>query len=173
LDTPPDARPEADGMASTARGLGLGILAADCGPVLFADARAPVIGAAHAGWKGAYSGVLEETIAAMEQLGAARSRIIAALGPCISASAYEVGAEFKARFADAEAQFFKPAARADHFLFDLPGYIGARLARAGIGHFETLGACTYGEPARFFSYRRATHRGEPDYGRNLSVIALR
>jgi YfiH family protein len=175
LDDVPPERPEADGIASVARGLGLGILAADCGPVLFADAREPIIGAAHAGWKGALTGVLESTLDAMEKRGAQRSRIVAVLGPCISAEAYEVGPEFKTRFAQADRAspaFFRAAPREDHFLFDLPGYVGARLKRAGVGEIEILGACTYGEPERFFSYRRATHRGEADYGRNLSAIAL-
>jgi YfiH family protein len=170
-----DERPEADGMASKARGLGLGVLAADCGPVLFADAREPVIGAAHAGWKGALGGVLEATIAAMEAQGAARERIVAALGPCISATAYEVGPEFEARFAAADkeaARFFARAPRQDHFLFNLPGYIGNRLARAGINKIDLGARCTYDNPALYFSYRRATHLGEPDYGRNLSAIAL-
>jgi YfiH family protein len=173
-DVPPE-RPKADGMASITRDLGLGILAADCGPVLFADAREPIIGAAHAGWKGALTGVLESTLDAMEKLGAQRSRIVAVLGPCISAHAYEVGPEFKARFAEtdqASPAFFRAAPREGHFLFDLPGYVGARLKRAGVGEIEILGACTYAEPDRFFSYRRATHRGESDYGRNLSAIAL-
>ena len=148
---------------------------ADCGPVLFADARRGVIGAAHAGWRGALTGVLEATIAAMERCGADRARIVAALGPMIRQPNYEVGPEFVTRFmADdgANERFFQPSPRPDHALFDLPGYIAARLAAAGIGRIEDLGHCTYADPARFFSYRRSTHRGEPDYGRHVNAIAL-
>ena len=148
---------------------------ADCGPILFADAEAGVVGAAHAGWKGALTGVLEATIAAMEKLGAARARIAAAIGPLIRQPNYEVGAEFIERFMAAEPnnkQFFASATRPGHAMFDLPGYIKARLERAEIQGVEDLGLCTYAEPARFFSYRRTTHRGEPDYGRHVNAIAL-
>ena len=162
-------------MAATLRGVGLGVLAADCGPVLFADQSEPVIGAAHAGWKGALAGILEATLDLMESKGARRARIVAVLGPCISAAAYEVGKEFRERFIAADQsndRFFTKAGRPDHFLFDLPGYIVARLVLAGVGTVETLGRCTYGEADLFFSFRRTTHQSEPDYGRNLSAIAL-
>jgi len=167
--------PQGDGMATREAGLALGILAADCTPVLFADREARVIGAAHAGWKGALGGVLESTLDAMESLGAARSRILAAIGPCISQAAYEVGPEFEARFRAEDStapEFFAPGARDAHYMFDLPGYVAARLRRAAVGAIDALGLCTYGDEARFFSYRRTTHRGESDYGRNLSVISL-
>ena len=168
-------RPRADGMVTRVPGLALGISSADCGPVLFADAHARVVGAAHAGWRGALAGVLEATIARMEDLGAERDRIVAVLGPTISRQAYEVGPELVARFCDADpdnARFFHPAERNGHAMFDLPGYIGARLAAAQVGEFADLGHCTYAEESRFFSYRRATHRGEPDYGRLISAIAI-
>ena len=167
-------RPRADALVTCAPGLAIGVTAADCGPILFADAGAHVIGAAHAGWRGALAGVLEATIAAMERCGAARARIKAALGPTIRQSNYEVGPEFMASFKVADAsneRFFRPAQRANHALFDLPGYIAARLAGAGID-LEDLGCCTYADAARFFSYRRSTHRGEADYGRHVHAIAL-
>jgi purine-nucleoside/S-methyl-5'-thioadenosine phosphorylase / adenosine deaminase len=166
--------PEADGMASTARGLALGALAADCAPVLLADGERPVIGAAHSGWKGALTGILEATIGAMEAKGAVRTRIVAAVGPCISQKAYEVGPEFESRFLagdEASAAFFSPG-RGDRRHFDLPGYVAQRLRRAGLAAVEAIGRCTYEDEAHFFSYRRGTHRGAPDYGRNLSAIAL-
>jgi polyphenol oxidase len=168
-------RPRADGMVTRVPGLALGISSADCGPVLFADAHARVVGAAHAGWRGALAGVIEATIARMEDLGAERERIVAALGPTISRDAYEVGPELVARFREAgpdNARFFHPAGRDGHAMFDLPGYIGARLAAAQVGEFADLGHCTYTEESRFFSYRRATHRGEADYGRLISAIAV-
>lgn len=171
----PEQRPRADAMVTATPGLGLAIATADCGPVLFADPRNSVIGAAHAGWKGAMSGVLEATLDAMEALGAQRADITAVLGPTISQAAYEVGPEFVANFhgADADnARFFRPSNRDDHAMFDLPAYIGARLQQAGVGVFADLGLCTYGDEARFFSYRRKTHRGEADYGRLISAIAL-
>lgn len=167
--------PQADGMASTARAMALGALAADCAPVLFADAAAPVIGVAHAGWKGALDGILEDVIAAMETLGARAPRIVAAIGPCISQNAYEVGPEFEDRFISrdhASSRFFR-AGHGDRKLFDLPGYVAGRLRSAGLTSIDILGRCTYAEDAQFFSYRRATHQGETDYGRNLSAIALR
>jgi len=169
------ARPRADAIVTRAARLAIAVSTADCGPILFADAQACVIGAAHAGWRGALSGVAEATIAAMERCGAERSRIVAALGPMIRQPNYEVGPEFVARFeADdpANARFFRPSPRPDHGLFDLPGYIAARLAAAGIGAIEDLGPCTYGDETRFFSYRRSVHRREPDYGRHISAIAL-
>lgn len=167
--------PRADAVVTRRRGIAVAVGTADCGPVLFADAEAGVVGATHAGWKGALSGVLEATVAAMETLGAARRRIVAALGPTISAEAYEVGPEFVARFAAADAasaRFFRPAPRPGHAYFDLPAYIVARLAGLGLASVGDLGLCTYRDEARFFSYRRATHRGEADYGRLLSAIAL-
>jgi YfiH family protein len=171
----PDTRPRADAIVTRTRGLGIGVTTADCGPVLFADPQAGVIGAAHAGWRGALHGVLEATIAALESCGADRSRVVAALGPMIRQPNYEVGPEFVARFEAADAankRFFKPSARAGHALFDLAGYIAARLRNCGIDHIEDIGRCTYGEPGTFFSYRGSTHRGEPDYGRHVNGIAL-
>ena len=170
-----DERPKGDAMVTNVAGIALGILTADCAPVLFADASAGVIAAAHAGWKGALSGVLESAIAAMEELGAARARIAAAIGPCISQANYEVGPEFRARFAEADpanARFFIASDRAGHFRFDLEGYAAARLAAAGLENVGRLSACTYARQDDFFSYRRATHRGETGYGRQLSAIAL-
>ena len=167
--------PRADAIVTRVPGLAVGVGTADCGPVLFADAEAGVVGAAHAGWKGALTGVLEATIAAMEKLGAARGRIAAAIGPLIRQPNYEVGTEFVDRFRvqdAANARFFAPSSRENHAMFDLPGYIKARLERAEIQGVEDLGLCTYAEPARFFSYRRTTHRGEPDYGRHVNAIAL-
>jgi YfiH family protein len=172
---PAEARPRADGIVTRVPALAIGVSTADCGPVLFAEPQARVIGAAHAGWRGALAGVLEGTIAAMERLGAARDRICVALGPMIRQANYEVGPDLMERFAAADsesASFFAPATRADHALFDLPGYIAARLRRAGFTHIEDLNACTYADTARFFSYRRATHRGEADYGRHVNAIAL-
>lgn len=168
--------PQADAMATNVPGLALGILTADCAPVLLADAEAKVIAAVHAGWKGALSGVIEAAIAAMESLGARRERIAAAVGPCISQANYEVGPEFEARFRDAEpanARFFGPSAKPGHWRFDLPGFVTARLEAAGIPNVETLSACTYAREGDFFSFRRATHRGETDYGRQLSAILLK
>ena len=167
--------PQADAMASSVPGIALGILTADCAPVLFADAEARVIGAAHAGWKGALSGVLESTLEAMERLGAARTRIAAAIGPCIAQANYEVGPEFRARFHDADAanaRFFIISDRDDHFRFDLEGYAAARLAAAGLSDVARLSACTYAREADFFSYRRSTHRHESGYGRQISAILL-
>jgi YfiH family protein len=171
----PDRRPKADAVVTRREGVAVGVGAADCGPVLFADAEARVVGAAHAGWKGALSGILESTIATMEHLGAERGRIVAILGPTISSKSYEVGPEFSARFVEADAKnarFFVPSSRPSHFMFDLPAFIVARLEAAGVGTAGNLGLCTYSDEARFYSYRRATHRGEPDYGRLLSAIAL-
>jgi YfiH family protein len=169
------ARPRVDAIVTRVPGLAISVSTADCGPVLLADAEAQVIGAAHAGWRGALAGVTDAAIAAMERLGAERSRIVAALGPMISQANYEVSAELVERFcaADADnARFFRPAARPGHALFDLPGYIAARLAGAGIARIEDLARCTYAEPALFYSFRRTTHRGEPDYGRHVNAIAL-
>lgn len=167
-------RPRADAMVTNRPGLLLGILTADCAPVLFADVRAGVVGAAHAGWRGALAGVTDSTIAAMEELGAQRHHIRAALGPSISQSSYEVDDGFRAQFlvADANNQRFflrEPVGKAR---FDLEGYVMHRLLAAGIGNAEALNLDTYAEPDRFYSFRRATHRGEPDYGRQVSLIGL-
>jgi polyphenol oxidase len=172
---PPSTRPECDALATATPGLALGVTGADCGMILFADQRARVIGAAHAGWKGALRGVVEATVRAMEGLGAKRSDIVAALGPCIGPRSYEVGAEFVAAFANAgedTACHFQPSRRDGHSMFNLNTYIAERAARAGVGHFEDLGLDTYSDEHRFFSYRRATHRKQPDYGRLLSVIVM-
>ncbi|HTO32742.1 MAG TPA: peptidoglycan editing factor PgeF [Pararhizobium sp.] len=169
------ARPQADALVTATPGLVLGVLSADCGPVLFADAEAGVIGAAHAGWKGALTGVLENTVDAMVSLGAARERIVACLGPSISRRNYEVGAEFLERFLEkdpAYAVFFTPSEREGHAMFDLPGLTTKRLTDAGVTA-ENLDICTYADEDRFFSYRRTTHRSEPDYGRQISAISIR
>jgi polyphenol oxidase len=175
VEAPFAERPKADGMATRVPGLALGILTADCGPILFADPVNRVVGAAHAGWKGALTGVIEATLAAMERLGAAREQVTAVLGPTIGRDAYEVGPEFRERFVAADpvnAERFVPSERPDHHLFDLPGYIAARLTRAGVGTVADLGLCTYADPERFFSYRRTTHWREGDYGRLVSAVAL-
>jgi YfiH family protein len=169
------ANPRADGMVTAVPGIALGVLAADCAPVLFADPAAGIIGAAHGGWRGALAGVMEATVAAMAALGAVPSRIRAGIGPCIAQPSYEVGPEFAAAFAAADQAsggFFMPAARAGHFLFDLGGYIADRLARLGLAAIERAPHDTAAEEALFFSYRRACLRGEPDYGRGLAAIAL-
>lgn len=167
-------RPRADGVVTVTPGIALGILTADCAPVLFADAEAEVIGAAHAGWRGALDGVLEATVAAMTGLGARREAIVAAVGPTISQSAYEVGPEFLDRFRDEATgldRFFIPG-RDDRLRFDLPGFVLHQLRAAEIREATWIGHCTYADPARFFSYRRATHAGQPDYGRLISTIRL-
>jgi len=172
---PRNEAPHADAMVTAVKGIALGVLAADCAPVLFADSEAGVIGSAHAGWKGALGGVIEATVEAMERLGARRARIRAAVGPCIGQASYEVGAEFLTRFAEADAasrRFFRPSARAGHSLFDLPGFVVARLQAAEVGDIASLNMCTYEYAERYFSFRRTTHRGESDYGRNLSAIML-
>jgi hypothetical protein len=168
-------RPRADAIVTRVPRLAIGVSTADCGPVLLADPRASVVGAAHAGWRGALTGILEATIAAMEDLGADRARIEAALGPMIRQPNYEVGPEFIARFSEADpdnARFFAPSTRAGHALFDLAGYIAARLSRAGISSIEDVGTCTYANPAEFYSYRRSVHLAEPDYGRHVNAIAI-
>ena len=169
-----DARPRCDGVATATRGLALGVTGADCGMVLFVDTRARVVGAAHAGWRGALAGVIEATVAAMERLGAQRSRVVAALGPCIRLASYEVGPEFVAAFAHAgeDTNRFFEDGEAGRSRFDLPAYIAERAARAGVAGFEDLKLDTYADDERFFSYRRATHRAEPDYGRLVSAIVL-
>jgi polyphenol oxidase len=168
-------RPRADAIVTTVPGLAIGASTADCGPVLFADAQARVIGAAHAGWRGALGGVTDQTIAAMEKLGAARERIVAAVGPMIRQQNYETGADLSDRFVAADPankRFFRPGAREGHFMFDLAGYVVARLAAAGVGTIEDVDACTYADAEKFFSYRRMTHRGEADYGRHVNAIVL-
>jgi purine-nucleoside/S-methyl-5'-thioadenosine phosphorylase / adenosine deaminase len=168
-------RPRCDGLVTATPGLALGVTGADCGVLLFVDFSAGVIGAAHAGWKGALTGMVEALVSAMEALGARRANIAAALGPTIGPRSYEVGPEFIARF-EAEdpsfARFFAPSSKLGHFLFDLPGFIEMRAGRAGVGRFENLGLDTYADETRFYSYRRTTHRKEPDYGRLVAAIAL-
>lgn len=167
--------PQADAMVTATPGIAISILTADCAPVLFADSRARVIGAAHAGWKGAISGVTDATLAAMEKLGADRARIAVAIGPCISRKNYEVGPEFRARFVDADsanAKFFASADTQNHFRFDLEAYVAARLAATGVRNVTALAACTYARESDFFSFRRATHRKETAYGRQISAIML-
>ena len=168
-------RPKCDALVTSTRGLALGVTGADCGVLLFADHQAGVIGAVHAGWKGAFTGVLESTLQRMEEAGASRPSIHVVLGPTIAQRSYEVGPEFRARFVEADphnAWFFGASTRADHFMFDLPGYIGARLKANGVGRFENLGLDTYADEARFYSYRRSVHKGEDDYGRLVAAIAL-
>lgn len=170
----PGDRPRADAMVTDRPGLALGVLAADCGPILYADPHARVIGAAHAGWKGALTGVLEATIEAMERLGARREQMTAVLGPSISQDNYEVGPEFFERFTAAQpasADFFTASGKPGHFMFDLNGYTMRRLEAAGVDAYR-LDRCTYADEELFFSYRRTTHRAEPDYGRQISAIVL-
>jgi hypothetical protein len=172
---PRDAAPRADGLVTRGSSIALGILTADCAPVLFSDAVANVIGAAHGGWRGALGGIVEATLDRMETLGARRARIRAGIGPCIAQPSYEVGPEFPQQFLahdPASAPYFVPAERTDHFMFDLPGYIECRLVRAGVAAIDRTAHDTVAEHTRFFSYRRACLRGEPVYGRALSAIAL-
>jgi len=168
---PHEERPRADAMVTDRPGLLLGIATADCAPVLFADHEAGVIGAAHAGWRGAHGGVLENTVAAMERLGARLSRIEAAIGPAIAVESYEVDAAFRENFGPDDGRYFSPGL-AGHWQFDLEAYIASRLRNAGIILVEPMGLDTYSNPERFFSYRRATHRHEPTYGRQFSLIGL-
>ena len=168
-------RLDGDAMVTATPGLALGILTADCAPVLLADAEARVIGAAHSGWKGAHGGVLEAAIESMEKLGAARGRIKAAIGPCISQQSYEVGWEFRDKFLELglrNRRFFTLSDKEGHYRFDLEGYAAHRLEAAGVGSVEKLGVCTYPPENSFFSFRRTTHAGEPDYGRQVSAIVL-
>jgi YfiH family protein len=172
---PDPSRPRADGLVTDRPGLALGILTADCAPVLLADSEAGVIGAAHAGWKGAIGGIVEATVREMERLGARRGGIAAAVGPCIARRSYEVDEAFFRRFAEEEAEnerFFADGRAEGRHQFDLEGFVVSRLAAAGVPRIEALGEDTYSQPARFFSFRRATHRGEPDYGRQVALIAL-
>jgi YfiH family protein len=172
---PQGAGPKADAVVTDRPGVAVGVGTADCGPILFADAGARVVAAAHAGWKGALTGIVEATIDAMTGLGADRGNIVAVLGPTISGRSYEVGPEFVDRFrqaAPSNEKFFSPSERSGHAFFDLPGYIVDRATRAGIAEAVDLGRCTYADEDLFFSFRRTTHRGEPDYGRLLSAIVI-
>jgi YfiH family protein len=172
----PGERPKADGLVTATPGIALGVLAADCAPVLFADIEGGVIGACHAGWKGALAGVTDATVAAMQAMGARAERITACIGPAIAQSSYEVGPEFPGPFLAADpdsVRFFAQSSRTGHFLFNLPAYLAKRLNGLGLGHVVDLARDTLGDPERFFSYRRATLAGEKDYGRQLSAIALR
>jgi YfiH family protein len=171
---PQGERPKADAMVTDQSGILLGILTADCAPVLLADAESGIVGAAHAGWRGALSGITDSAIAAMEEIGARRERIAAAIGPCIALPSYEVDEAFRERFVEADPtneRFFITAA-SDSLHFDLPAYVRHRLIAAGIDEVETIHLDTYSNPDRFFSYRRATHEKEPDYGRQFSLIGL-
>jgi hypothetical protein len=168
------ARPRADAMVTRTEGLAIGVTAADCGPILLVDPNARVIGAAHAGWKGALTGIVESTVAAMGKLGAERSGIVAAIGPLIRQHSYEVGSEFVERFIDADAEnapFFIPSTREGRAMFDLAGFIRMRLENAGVLMIDDIGVDTYSDE-RFYSYRRSVHRKEPDYGRHVHAIAL-
>ncbi len=170
-----DRAPEADAIVTARPGLAIGVLTADCAPVLFCDGAARVIGAAHAGWRGALSGITDATLTAMEQLGAKRERIVAVIGPAISQKAYEVGADYRDKFLAEEpesAGFFQEDESSGEPHFDLPGYVAERLRRAGIAALADLGHCTYCDETRLFSYRRSQHHGEPDYGRQISAILL-
>ena len=169
-----DARPRADAMATDRPGLLLGILTADCAPVLLADSEAGVVGAAHAGWRGALAGITDSAVAAMEGIGARRGRIAAAIGPCIAMPSYEVDQAFRDRFVAEDAandRFFSTSA-SGALHFDLPAYVRHRLLAAGIDEVETIHLDTYSSPDRFYSYRRASHLGEPDYGRQISLIGV-
>ncbi|MDB5686126.1 MAG: polyphenol oxidase [Rhizorhabdus sp.] len=172
---PDNARPHADALVTDRPGLLLGILTADCVPVLFADMQAGVVAAAHAGWKGAIGGVTDSSIAAMEALGADRSRIVAVIGPCIARASYEVNDAFARRFEEddpANERFFSAGKRAGHHQFDIEAYVAHRLGQAGLTRVIALGEDTYAQEARFFSFRRATHRGEPGYGRQIALIGV-
>ena len=171
---PGPSRPMADAIVTRTEGLAIGASAADCGPILLVDPSARVIGAAHAGWKGALTGIVESTVATMEKLGAERSGIVAAIGPLIRQHSYEVGGEFVERFVEADAEnalFFIPSTRERHAMFDLAGYIRMRLENAGVLMIDDTGLDTYSDE-RFYSYRRSVHRKEPDYGRHVHAIAL-
>ncbi len=169
------SRPHADAVVTKLKGIALSVASADCGPVLFADPEAKVIGAAHSGWKGSLGGVLEATLVAMEALGAKRNRITVALGPTISRNAYEVGEDFKAQFTKVDpwnSDFFSERGPKETQHFDLPAYIRHRLSEAGVTRVVDLGLCTYSDDSRFYSYRRSVHRQEEDYGRLISAIAI-
>lgn len=169
----PSAR--ADGIVTAKPGLAVAVSTADCTPVLFADPKAGVVGAAHAGWKGAIGGILESTVARMEEIGASRGNIIAAIGPTIQQTSYEVGPEFRDRFLAKNtdnSRYFTPSDKPGHFMFDLPGYVATRLERLDLAGFANSGICTYANEDDYFSYRRTTHRGEGDYGRQISAIVI-
>jgi polyphenol oxidase len=172
----PGSSPKVDALVTATPGIAVAVLAADCAPVLFADAGARIIGAAHAGWRGALAGILEATVVAMERIGARRGHIRAALGPCIGPASYEVGEEFEAAFLAQDAanvHFFRRPEPAVRPRFDLPGYVLHRLGQAGLGGVENATRCTYLNDQQLFSYRRAVHCNEPDYGRQISAIVLR
>ena len=172
---PFEERPKVDGLVANRPGLALGILTADCGPILFADAKGRTVGACHAGWKGALNGVFRSTIVEMERHGTRRENVVAVLGPTISQKAYEVGPEFLKAFKERDRAFLKffiPSVKKNHYMFDLPLFLVERMKAFGIGKVVDLGLCTYSDEARFFSYRRATHKAEPDYGRLISTIAM-
>lgn len=174
-ERPAERRPQVDGLVTRLPGIALGVVTADCAPVLFADHEAGVIGAAHAGWRGARGGVVEATVAAMTALGACRSRIVAAIGPCIQRRSYEVGPEFRHSFIEDEptnAELFEPSARSEHHLFDLPAYVARRVAQSAVAAIDVLAFDTCADPESFFSYRRTTLTGGGDYGRLLSSVAL-
>lgn len=169
-------RPKADAIVTKVPGLAIGVSTADCGPLLFADEQAQVVGAAHAGWRGAFTGVVEATVSAMERLGADRGRITASLGPLIRQDNYEVSQGFVDEFLRADRdheRFFSPASRHGHAMFDLPAFVALRVRQAGIEAFEDLQLCTYADEQRFYSYRRSVHRSEPDYGRHINAIVLK
>jgi len=173
--TPGQPLPVADALVTTRPGIALGVLTADCAPVLLADRKASVIAAVHAGWRGALNGVLDNAVAAMIKAGAKANRISAAVGPCIAQRSYEVGPEFPGPFLEQEAEnhfFFTSSGREGHYFFDLPGYVARQLAKLSVGEVARTPCDTYREAGRFFSYRRATQKGEGDYGRNLSLIVL-
>ena len=176
VEQPWDPRaPEADAIVTRMPGLAIGVLSADCAPVLFCDPHERIIGAAHAGWRGARTGVIDTAIAAMEDLGAKRERIVATIGPTISQKAYEVGSDYVERFLADEPEssaFFINDEGSGEPHFDLPGYVWERLARAGVGAIADIGLCTYCDETRLFSYRRSQHHGENDYGRQISAIVL-
>ena len=175
VTAPFDERPKVDGLVTRQRGLALGVLTADCGPLLFADVRAGVVGACHAGWKGAFDGITDNTVLAMETLGATRKNIVAVLGPTISKANYEVGPDFPKPFLqqnNTHEKFFTPSLKVGHYMFDLPAYLVDRLNKFKVGSVYDLGLCTYADETQFYSYRRATHAHEQDYGRLISAIAL-
>ena len=177
VDKPWDAKsaPKVDGMVTNKSGIALGILTADCAPILFGDEQAGIIGAAHAGWRGALGGVAQAVISAMSELGASPSTITAAIGPAISATAYEVGPELREAFLEQSQDndiYFTPSERPDHFMFNLPGYLEDILNQAGLKSVEVIDACTYKSEQKFFSYRRTTHQKQADYGRQISAITL-
>jgi polyphenol oxidase len=170
-----DALPKADALVTRTRGLAIGVLTADCCPILFADPDAKVVAAAHAGWKGALGGVIEATVAAMEGLGATRANILAAYGPAINQPAYEVGAEFQDAFLKedaAHARFFARGKGSGKFQFDLPSFVHSKLQKSSLTRIEACAPCTYRNESLFYSYRRSTHRSEPDYGRQISAIVV-